>query len=362
MVLADRLRRGAAVLRRIPTRAKAVLPRVSLAVASVLLVLGLAEAYLRIWHPVSYREIAPRRSEQVWASILHRPSTVPGLAYELAPNQRRREANTLVVTNSLGMRDEEPLPLATAEPLRVAVVGDSFTFGFNVLAEETYPEVLEQRLCGRFPARPCEVLNFGVGGYSSRDEALVLRHKVPPFAPTIIIVGYYLNDPEIAPIQPLHVAFDRGRWWQHSHLLRLVAQREHQWALAHYGDGDYYRYLHRDPGKWNSVVTAFNDMREVATVLSAPVLVVLFPDCPHPWSAYPYRTEHRQVAAAARAAGLDVLDLLDAFSAHEPATVCSGPWDSHPSALGHRVAGEAIESHILENYEELLATTAEHEE
>ena len=74
-----------------------------------------------------------------------------------------------------------------------------------------------------------EVLNLGVGGYSSRDEALLLRHKGMEWNPDPVIMGYFLNDPEIEPVQPLHSQFQEPSWWQHSNLLRLIARAKNLW-------------------------------------------------------------------------------------------------------------------------------------
>ena len=52
--------------------------------------------------------------------------------------------------------------------------------------------------------RRFEVLNFGVVGYSTRDEAIALKQKTIPFHPQGVIIGYVLNDPETDPRPSLH--------------------------------------------------------------------------------------------------------------------------------------------------------------
>jgi hypothetical protein len=64
-----------------------------------------------------------------------------------------------------------------------------------------------------------EVLNMGVGGYSTADEALILEYKAMPLRPRLVLVQYFLNDPDTDPAQPLPAFFHETRWWQHSHLL-----------------------------------------------------------------------------------------------------------------------------------------------
>jgi lysophospholipase L1-like esterase len=241
------------------------------------------------------------------------------------------------------MRDDEPRSGNEDSLHRLIAIGDSFTFGFQVSAEETYPNVLERLLNERGNGDQFDVLNLGVGGYSSRDEALALRHKGMRWNPRLVIVGYYLNDPEIDPIQPLHSHFQEPSWWQYSSLLRLVAEAKNRWDIRRWGDRDYFRYLH-SPGhaKWQSVVEAFNDVAQVTQERGIPALVVIFPHTSEmPWADYPYRDLHRQVANAGEEAGLDVVDLYDEFSRHPPRNLMA-PDDRHPSEFGHEVAAEAI--------------------
>src|SRR6185369_3084342 len=122
-----------------------------------------------------------------------------------------------VETNGEGMRDHEPLPADTPSLERIAVVGDSFVFGLGLPQEDVFTEVLERDLNGASDGRRYDVLNFGVPGYSSQEEASVLEARVLPWNPAVVIVGYCLNDPETQPLQPVHVYFSPVAWWQHSH-------------------------------------------------------------------------------------------------------------------------------------------------
>jgi hypothetical protein len=193
--------------------------------------------------------------------------------------------------------------------------------------------------------RPVEVLNLGVGGYSTADEALVLRHKVARWKPDFVTVGYFLNDPEIDPIQPLHAHFAPVAWWRHSHLARLVAQALVNYKVKEWGGGDYYRYLHYPQGdKWRSVVEGFGEIAAFSRESRIPVLLVIFPAFPpDKWDGYRYADIHQQVADAARAAGLEVLDLLPVYrQTAQPAKLWAAKNDDHPSVLGHRIAANAI--------------------
>ncbi|MGH7338227.1 MAG: SGNH/GDSL hydrolase family protein, partial [Myxococcota bacterium] len=306
-----------------------VLSATSLAVS-----LACAELLLRFFRPLGADGEPRRRPRPVWRELLHQRSAVPGLTYELAPNRREQSQGTMIRTNSFGMRDDEPRAAEGAPVRRIVVLGDSFTFGFGVRGDETYPNVLERLLDAETHDARFEVLNLGVGGYSTRDEALVLEHKGMRWNPELVVVGYVLNDPEIDPVQPLHQHFREPTWWQRLELGRLLASFESSLAIAFFGKGDYYEYLHARERKWRSVVLGFERIGAIAGARDVPVLVVIFPMTGKPWAEYPYRELHRKVASLAREKRLEVLDLLDRYSSFPPGELIVAPGDSHPNELG----------------------------
>lgn len=317
--------------------------RLALALLSLLVSLAAVEIFLRLAAPVTYRAPLERRRDP-WRTLAHRASKVPGLIYELAPSVRVETDRGLVETNRFGMRDRERELVAAPGTLRIAVLGDSFTFGFGVAAHEAYPAQLERCLNERAaPGQSVEVLNFGVGGYSTRDEAVALAEKVAPFSPQRILVGYVLNDPEIDPIQPLHAYFTPPALWQRFHLGRLVAQAANRRAIARYGGGNYTRYLHAEPRKWGSVLAGFDRMKTLGEERGFEVTVAIFPLIPpERWESYPYREIHAQVGKAAEARGFGLVDLLPALSVAKPESIWVSPEDRHPNAHGHALAARAI--------------------
>jgi lysophospholipase L1-like esterase len=319
------------------------IPELALALSSCLVALVVAELVLRARHPVPYMEPLTRQPRDAWLGLLHTESDIPGLAYELVPGRTKHARGAWIRTNSHGMRDDEPRS-EDSGVRRVVVLGDSFTFGFGVSGNETYPNVLERLLNESSGGDRFEVLNLGVGGYATRDAVLTLQHKGMRWNPELVVLGYTLNDPEIDPIQPLHQYFEAPRWWQHSLLLRLIAWRKFQWDKRRLGRRDYYRYLHAHPRKWGSVVDGFAKLGAIAREGGIPALVVIFPEtgARARWSPYSYEDLHRLVAETATGKGLHVLDLYDVFSPLPAADLTLSPDDHHPSRLAHELAAKAI--------------------
>jgi len=77
--------------------------------------------------------------------------------------------------------------------LRIAALGDSFTMGWGAEDDQTYParlQVLLQQELGR----PVEVLNAGVGGTGTGEQALYYRRWVARFHPEIVVLAVNASD------------------------------------------------------------------------------------------------------------------------------------------------------------------------
>jgi lysophospholipase L1-like esterase len=97
--------------------------------------------------------------------------------------------------NKWGYRERDIDP-DQRDDVRIACLGDSFTFGQGVHVEDAFPSVLESLLNQERPsgARRIEVLNFGVLGYSTDIERLVLEQIATYFQPRIVVVTMCWND------------------------------------------------------------------------------------------------------------------------------------------------------------------------
>jgi lysophospholipase L1-like esterase len=135
---------------------------------------------------------------------LVRQSDHPELIYELKPNLDCVYRGARFQTNSHGFRDREWTIDKPAGSLRIACVGDSLLVAPWVEVDAGYARVLERLLDGE--ARRLEVMNFGVPGYNTCQEAALLRDRAASFSPDVVIVGYVGNDDQL----PLFVAGAAG--------------------------------------------------------------------------------------------------------------------------------------------------------
>jgi lysophospholipase L1-like esterase len=102
-----------------------------------------------------------------------------------------------VRTNSLGYREREVSRAKPAGTNRIAVIGDSFTFGQGIREEERFSNLIEKRL-NRLAQGEIryEVLNFGLPGKETEDHVQLLRDVVIDLKPDFVLLQWYVNDVE----------------------------------------------------------------------------------------------------------------------------------------------------------------------
>lgn len=106
----------------------------------------------------------------------------------LAGSQRR------VQINRLGFRGPEPLVPKPEGCLRIVALGDSTTFGMEASDDDA---VWVSRLVAelsRLSNRQFDAINGGVPGYTLADSMALLRDRVAPLEPDIILVNQVATD------------------------------------------------------------------------------------------------------------------------------------------------------------------------
>ncbi len=163
-----------------PNRLKRFLANLALICFGLFVVLGLLEAALRILSP---SDVPWQRHE-----ILGH-AHVPGKEGVY----REKGLSTPFRFNSQGWRDRE-YPLEKPKgAFRILVLGDSFTEGLQLPVEETFTERLEEKL-NRDQNRPIEVINTGVGAFSTDQQYLALKHYGVPYKPDLIILAFCVEN------------------------------------------------------------------------------------------------------------------------------------------------------------------------
>lgn len=256
----------------------------------------------------------------------------PGLRFEHRPGVRARLMGVDVAINNDGLREREIPRTKRPGVVRVAVVGDSVTFGWGVPQDQTYPRQLEAMLNVRRPLGEgiaFEVINFGVGNYAIGDVAAMLEHKALAYDPDLVIYGAFINDAELPAVTsetPVlrHSLFAVWLWGRLDTLWRQWGWRE--------DFRTYYNGLYRVDGPGRPrVFAALRRMAAACDERRIPLVVAMLPELHEQSDQFfgPVRAFYREVSTAA---GADFVDLNGALPGEGRRRFWVSADDAHPNA------------------------------
>jgi len=98
--------------------------------------------------------------------------------------------------NRFGFRGPDWSQHPLTNTFRIAVIGDSFVESSNLPDEHSLTSLIEKRLsvCPAFIDRHVEVLNFGVSGYGTAQQYLLLQRHVVLFHPDLVLLALYVGN------------------------------------------------------------------------------------------------------------------------------------------------------------------------
>ncbi len=127
------------------------------------------------------------------------PSQDPAIYYELKPNVRMKFCGGLIVTGPEQYRIPSQPRVISPEAVRVAVIGDSSSFGWGVDYEDTYADIVCKGL-SRITDVDIDLRNYSVPAHNSAQQLRVLQTRVASFGPDLVILHHDNNDAD--PITP----------------------------------------------------------------------------------------------------------------------------------------------------------------
>lgn len=260
-----------------------------------------------------------------------------------------------VSVNSHGMRAPEFAVPKPAGRIRIICFGDSYTYGYGVGQEETYPAQLGRLLEARFPGR-YEVLNAGVNGYGTFQELYALKRALR-YQPDVVIVSSTYNDDVL--IKNVHVVDGVARMpeaesdrVQRGVRLKRLAR---SFALYNFGmerlaQGVYRRVKDRlVVGTWSTQLPDNSDMQKfepivrdiVRTAREGGAKVVFL--IPHRGELGPYGAV---IARTATAAGIPYVAMGKVFAAYPDQQIFYVE-HGHPNDFGQGLVARQLLDAVL---------------
>ncbi|MCU0666264.1 MAG: SGNH/GDSL hydrolase family protein [Candidatus Omnitrophica bacterium] len=250
---------------------------------------------------------------------------------------------------------------------RIIVLGDSYTFGDGVYdAGNIYTACLRRRLKKIYPRVNMEVVNLGVGGFSTFNEAELLSKIGPMLKPDLVMVQFVSNDMEIS-------------WPRYGHVHTLdyfkidqdIINNKpvHQWLLKHsylycFINEKYFRMqvkykipanycVDENYSGWQQFKYAVNSINAFCyqNNIGSPVFVLFPMFHKGKWTVqtFPEALTHRKVAEFLSQTGIYVLDLLPAYTKtnKDLREFWALQLDQHPNEKAHYLAALEIEDFLV---------------
>ena len=244
------------------------------------------------------------------------------------------------------------MPYALEKPegmIRVLVMGDSFTYGDGVFAEDTYPQIL-----GTMVPEHVQVIVLAQNGNSTLDELTQFNLYGRSLEPDIVIVGLVTNDPDAGIIPQLELVntpiltpiFSRSQFAYYIDVNNIIAEALPFLSNGQVVQNDWEASLYSDPENqrlWRQTVQEFYDViKETGGEAWAYMLVAPEQD------QEGNRAKFTTLLETFSDAGFWTRDISPIvfselpYDPNDPNRYRAFPNDSHPNPLVHRLFAELI--------------------
>jgi hypothetical protein len=268
------------------------------------------------------------------------------LLTEIAPSVSTVLGGAPITSNRLGMRDREYEKIKPPNTYRIVLLGSSHDQGTGVKDDETYENLVEDRLNRQFPDprySRYEILNMSVGGHGVLQRLFRLEQEGFEFQPDAVMFSVAATDRQFL-LQHLSKCLIRGIELpaDYREFLKQLARK----ANVRGGMPDVMierRLLPYVPEIYEWV---FRRLAQQCAQRGVRPLVIYRP-APVDFEGLEPAGRSEMVRLA-RAAKLEVIDLSPAFdSVVDRNTLMLAKWDQHTTALGHRLLAHKLYESLL---------------
>jgi len=289
------------------------------------------------------RDVLPDGSVTFRSIIL--PVEDDRIIYKLQPNLDVRFKRAQVQTNSYGFRDREWPVEKPEDEIRIALLGDSFAFGWGVAEDETFATQIEREFEARLAGKArVEVMNFGVPGYSTFQERAVFEERGITFNPDLVLVYFVDNDFSLP-------FFIRDAEAGASTLRNATNYVRQLWSSeAEENEKEYYRGLTKLADANQAVLGLARFLKE----RDIPFYLTINPN--------PRWKKHfkKLWALGHTEEGVQFLSLREPYEQVIKANGYRGrdlmlSWDPHPNPLRHKILGKLLADKLEPTVREIIA-------
>jgi lysophospholipase L1-like esterase len=251
-------------------------------------------------------------------------------------------------TNSYGLRNKEVATKKSLGTKRVLALGDSFTWGDGLPADELITVKMEKLLLPDFPG--VEVINGSYSDANTGDEFRQLVRLVPIFKPDIVAVFFFTNDVLSKNREALSWRMNLKEYLRkHSKFFAFVYYK----IKTKYGGAvsksllpaDYFD-LDDSKAGWVEFKKALLQIRDYCKERNIELQFVVIPTLTSLNKNYPYMELREKVVGFAKNSGIHTLDLFDCLSPFDPAKLWVSPENMHWNDMGTSIAAAEVVKNI----------------
>lgn len=285
------------------------------------------------------------------------------IPYIQKPNlvQARARGLAVINTDSLGLRAKTAgasYGPKRQRDYRIAVVGDSVTFGEGVRrTEDTFAQVLEDTLNQRQESVTVKVFNYGASAYSVKEMVATLQYRMLDIQPDLVVMAIIPSDFNLArtpTIDGLGYLIDQRLSYLSppGSIARQVLREIHlTYVLRDIGLHWFFKPLDitqvLSRGEIPEAYDYVRQFKKVAERRGVPYVIALLPSMQkNSWG--PLLAQ----LARDRITHIDLSFLGNEFTEEH---YMASRFDPHPSPAVHHRIGEELAGHILHNHLERLS-------
>ena len=271
----------------------------------------------------------------------HRYLYDPLLGWKNIPGWESSTHNRVLRINSLGLRDREHPYEKPAGQRRILLLGDSYAWGYGVSNEDTFGEILEQRLVRDLAG--WEVLNSGVSGWGTDQQYLFLIEEGFKYDPDLVVVAFNLNNDPLNNIHSIQYGLHKPFFLDESLTLGNS-------PVPRPGSGDGLRRSFADPVALTGSI--FQAMQERCLEHGCPLVIVKFGEfLAEGEQESAFYHEIAQALASQLPAATFYLDWDRKFQERSIPRddILTGNDDGHWNPYGHQITAEMLFQFLMES-------------
>ena len=278
--------------------------------------------------------------------------------FKLKPNLKGIPFTGILLTsNQYGFRDRN---MSVARPegvYRIAVMGDSWGFGWGVEYDNTIVRRLEKLLRDKYPGRRIELLNFSIPGHNMNHHYYMLKNEVLRFQPDQVLLLLHLNDIETLtvpgqgaggggrgqPVWRLATQFVRDLKISQFLYARLLQPLANRLGVSNSSFVDNFLWQYSPQGLYRASYEKYLDQflalaRESHLKVSVFLLPIPLAQS-RPYQLQPVNDVIKKIFAAR---GVTVIELLDSYPNYSKGELVINANDGHPNPFASNLLAHEI--------------------